>query len=661
MPNFEETPLVKPPVDEAGFDTSELDVSFSRPIQLCAMEVSKLEDNNISINPTLKNVGLVDAVSVNKPMDMTKDFKYSARFDNIIIQAMVPFEEDKYLAVASVDKLAEYLPQNIDLDVNRDLMGVAFDAFVVNRGNKNGHIISTEVALDMIENFVSKPFNIEHNRKVVVGVCTGYGFSEFGTSKPLTLNEVKAMTEPFNVVLSGYVWKVVNPEFADELVVSSDPSSEKYLSVSASWELGFNEFNIAKGSKNLGEATIIEDTEEIMKEQNSLKVFGGSGVSKDGESVMLNLQGSVLPLGIGFTNNPAAEVAGVAVSVEEVETEVAATEVSEVSDELIEEIAATEVIAEEVEVEVKTCDCDGDCKCETTEEVVDEVEEVVEAKDYSCESCSSKGIKADVCPVCGSDKYFENAKEVNPAVEEVEANEINSVPVDNKNVKNIMHIKKVDDITEDSIKEIEASAVREFISTQITELASEWQSKIEDKETELTAAKDEVASLKADLELVKAESLQTQTDLAKVQEEIKTSEIESTFQRRMNGLDEEFNLTDEDRTIIVEELRTFASEESFSAWYKKFSTFAEAKKKTASVEVKAEEVVTAPAATVEVQASAEEAEVKAEVIAEQTVEEVISSVEAKEDASLPNASSPQEATLVEKINAAFNKTSVKIK
>jgi hypothetical protein len=42
------------------------------------------------------------------------------------------------------------------------------------------------------------------------------------------------------------------------------------------------------------------------------------------------------------------------------------------------------------------------------------------------------------------------------------------------------------------------------------------------------------------------------------------------------------------------------------------------------------------------------------------VEEIVSSVEAKEEV-LPNASTPQQASLVEKINAAFNKNSIKIK
>jgi hypothetical protein len=577
MPTYEDEPVKN--VDPlTGFDLSDLLFSFSRPISLCAMELDKVENNKIIVGSKLKNVALLEEQSVNLQMDTIKDFKYSIRFDGIIVQAMVSSDEDKYLAVASVDQLKEYLPKNVDLDVNRDLMGVAFDAFVVNRGNKNGHIISTDVALAMVENFINKPFNIEHNRKVVVGVCTGYGFSEFGSSKPLTLEEVKAMKDPFNVVLSGYVWKIVNPEFASELIESSDPSSNKYLSVSASWELGFNEFNVAKGNKNLADATIVEKEEDIVELKDRLKVFGGNGFTEDGEMVLLNLQGSVLPLGIGFTNTPAAEVGGVVISYDK-----------------------------------------------------PEVEEAVKAEEDTKEK-----------EIVESSEIKSNKK---------------SVQEENKNVKNIMQLKNIDDITEDSIKEVAASEVREFISNRIADLAKEWQSKVEEKETALKAAEDQISALKTDLESIKADSDKVKEEFTKIQEDLKAKEIEANFQRRMSLLDEEFDLTDEDRSIIAEDLNAIENDEQFEKWYKKFSTFAAAKKKMAKAEMMKKE-----AEMKKEEMKEEKASEASEVVAseEKTVEEVISSAEVTEEV-LPNASSPQEASLVEKISAAFNKNSVKIK
>jgi hypothetical protein len=561
---------------EAGFDYSDLEYRPGSNTNLCAFEVLKNENKELIVNHKLKNIAHIEVDSVNFNMDK---FKYQATFDGIIVQAMVPIDEDKYLAVASIDQLKSYLPQKVDLDVNKDLMGVAFDAFVVNRGNKNGHVISTEVALSMVENFINKPFNIEHNRKTVVGFCTGYGFSEFGTSNPLTLEEIVGTNKPFNVVLSGYVWKIVNPEFAQELVKSSDPSSDEYLSVSASWELGFNEFNIAKGNKNLADASIIEDEDEILNLKDSLKVFGGRGSDKDGNLLLLNLQGSVLPLGIGFTNNPAADVKGVVISYDKQEVEI--------------------------------------------------VED-------------------------GATNKNEN-----------QSNEMNkkSVSTENNDVKSTMQINKIEDITEDSIKEVSASEVREFISNRISDLSKDWQAKVEEKDNAIVNAEEKINMLKADLEAIKTESEKVKEEFNAMQESIKAQEIEAAFQRRMSLVDEEFNLSNEDREIVAEDLRAIENNESFEKWYNRFSTIASAKKKQAKqeVEVKASTEIETVEKEVVVEEKVEEAVVleKAEESEEKTVEDIVSSAK-EEKETIPNTSSAQEISLVEKISAAFNKNSVKI-
>jgi hypothetical protein len=561
-------------VENKEFDFTDLDFSFTKQVQLCAFNFMKdVGNGKIIVSNKLKNVACLPEECVNLhlgKLNKMTDYKYSIKFDKLVVHATAPFDDDKYLATASIDKLKKYLPENLDLDINKDLMGVAFDAFVVNRGNKNGHIINTDVALSMVENFINKPFNIEHNRKVVVGVCTGYGFSEFGSSKPLTIDDIKNTSEPFNVVLSGYIWKIVNPDFADELLNSSDPSSDKYLSVSASWELGFNEFNIAKGSKNLSDAKIVDSPEEIDLIKSNLKVFGGNGYSKDGEVLFLNLQGSVLPLGIGFTNTPAAEVSGV-------------------------------LVADKTNL--------------------DQFKNEDNREDQSAKSSLQQN----------NENIYINKLDKK------------SVHIQNKNVKKIMEIKTIEDINDDSMKEVAASEVRDFIANKISDLSKEWELKVEEKEN----AFKNLEARNQELETKLAETLNSldklKLDFEALNSEIKQKEIEATFQNRMSSIDEEFNLTDEDRAIIAEDLQSLASEEDFEKWMKKFSTFAAAKKKIVVAEVtKSVEKVS------EVSAS------------EKTVEEIVSSVEAKEEV-LPNASTPQQASLVEKINAAFNKNSIKIK
>jgi len=590
-----------------GFDLNDLEYSPGKGTHLCAFELTENKDNKVLVNRQLKNIAPVADSSVNN--FMTDNFKYYSRFDGIIVQAKVTQENDKYLATASINQLKQFLPNHVNLDVNKDLMGVAFDAFVVNRGNKNGHMIGTENALAMVKNFVNKPFNIEHNRKTIVGFCTGYGFSEFGSSTPLTLEHVMNTNAPFNVVLSGFVWKIANPEFAEELVESSDPSSSKYLSVSASWELGFNEFNIAEGNKNLNEATIIEDEEEILKHKDDLKVFGGSGVSTvSGKQIFLNLQGNILPLGIGFTNNPAAEVQGV-------------------------------IIRDEAVQENKN---------------------------------------------------------------EKEDNEMNkkSVSSEIKDVKNNMQINQLEDITDEVMKDLTASAAREFISNKITELARQWKAEAEEKETALKSAQDELAALKTDLDSVKAESEKVKADFAEVQENLRKQEIEATFQRRMSLIDDEFNLTDADRTIIAEDLQAISDDESFNKWYSRFATLAEAKKKSAKKEDKksgpdketvADDTVmsggtsfsssednnnqdneeekagvAAPTQDAEnlkaevLETSDTETKEEVETVATKTIQQVVDDVEV-EAALIPNAAAPNDLSLMQKISAAFNKNSVKIK
>jgi hypothetical protein len=191
-------------------------------------------------------------------------FKYTTSFSSVI-KPIVSEEKDKYLAKASLSDLKQFIPE-IDVASNIDLLPVAFNAFVVNRANKNGDVIDTATTVATYKNFINKPINIEHERQNVVGAILTAGFSEFGTDKPLTEEEVKDMSGPFNVVLGGIVWRVVDTELAAAIEESGDPDSENYEKISASWELGFADYEIAKvegSSKNIEDGEIISDEKEI--------------------------------------------------------------------------------------------------------------------------------------------------------------------------------------------------------------------------------------------------------------------------------------------------------------------------------------------------------------------------------------------------------------
>ena len=240
-------------------------------------------------------------------------FLYNTTFSSVL-RPLVSEEKDKYLALASLAEVGGFIP-NVDTEKNVDLLPVAFNAAVVNRVNKNGDVIDTSTALASYKDFINKPINLEHNRERIVGVILTAGFSEFGSDAPLTEDQVKDLKGPYNITLGGVIWKIANPNLATTIEDSSDSTSVNYQKISASWELGFNEYNlivIEGESKNIEDGLEISDASEIETLKANLRTFGGSGKIDKSKSVYRKVIGNVVPLGIGLTETPAADVKGVA-------------------------------------------------------------------------------------------------------------------------------------------------------------------------------------------------------------------------------------------------------------------------------------------------------------------------------------------------------------
>ena len=290
-----------------------------------------------------------------------KNHKYTTTFSSVI-KPVVSEEKDKYLALASMVELEKFLP-DVDVEKNVDLLPVAFNAFVANRVNKNGDVVDTETAVAMYENFVNKPINIEHNRKSIVGTILTAGFSRFGTDEPLDKSEAKKLKEPFNVTLGGVIWKIVDEGLANKIESSSDPTSEDYMGISASWELGFSDYNLVvlEGEeKNIENGLEISDPDEVDKHADKLKGFGGEGKFDDNSNIYRKVVNDVVPLGIGLTENPAADVQGVL-------TENGATEQKALAKESLEE----ETISQNTNKTVKTKKVEA-MKIENLKDITDE-------------------------------------------------------------------------------------------------------------------------------------------------------------------------------------------------------------------------------------------------------------------------------------------------
>lgn len=237
------------------------------------------------------------------------DFKYKTEFDISIRQCKIG--ENSFISTASLENLKSLLPsQSIDLGKNIDLMGVAFDAAVVNQFNRNDDGIDSATAVQIAPYFLHKPTNIEHNKKQIVGHIVSAGFSSWGENVPLNNQEVVETNGLVNLSLGAVIYRLIDPKFTDLISQSTSQDSNLFNTVSASWELGFNEYVLAVGSTNLKDAEIISNPKHIDELKGKLRAYGGNGKMEDGSKIYRLVKGSVYPLGIGFTSNPAANVKG---------------------------------------------------------------------------------------------------------------------------------------------------------------------------------------------------------------------------------------------------------------------------------------------------------------------------------------------------------------
>ena len=486
-----------------------------------------------------------------------KDFKHKTIFSSQI-KPLVSEDKDKYLALASLVDVGSFLP-DIDTDTNVDLLPVAFNAFVVNRVNKNDDVIDSSVALDIFKSFINKPINVEHNRDRVIGTILTAGFSEFGTDRPLSEEEVSEMKGPFNVTLGGVIWRVVNSGLTDMIEEASDPTSPNYMGISASWELGFSDYELVilkENEKNIENSTIISEDTEVKAMEENLRAFGGTGELEDGSKIYRKVVNDVVPLGIGLTENPAADVKGVAVKAKE-------------------------------EEEIAT-------------------------------------VKED-------EKITKNSEE-------------NISQSTNNNVKNntgnrvIMKINSIQDITDESLSQLKASAITDFIEESLKEASEEFTQEKSKDETAIKEANEKYDSLVVESDAQKTELEKVQKSLEQLEAEKLERETEEQFNQRMAAIDDKYNLDDEDRKVLASQVRDL-DEEGFEAYTKQLEVLLRNKdKETLAKQKKESEVKTA-----EVEASEETTEV---------VEDAIDEADVK-TAEIPASTDASEQTVYDKYKSAF--------
>lgn len=579
--------------DAVAFSRLQLGVHFPSD-----NEFGKILALNYILPALEKKVYLNNSKKTLNKMSASKPYKYTAKFSEEILATSKIENNEWKISDASLEKLKPLIPSEIDFEKNIDLIGVAFNAAVANRFNKNDDGIDTKTALAIKDYFINKPTNIEHQKQKVVGHIVSSAFSKFGTNEILEDEAVKDLKGPFNIACAAVVYRTVNKQFAD-LIEDQDSGFDK--KISASWEIGFNDYNIALGSKNLDEAEIISDPDRVEELSHYLKANEGSGETEDGTKVYRLVVGDIYPLGIGFTANPAAEVEGLVLR---------------------------------------------------SDDEKEKDEEVSLALDY-CPECIEI-----------SDKFFKNLKTQENKISHSEESDVNYIhnntiktPMETNILEKLERVLSEHADAKEFSKEAVANigeVVHDAIRQQNEQYVAEKE-KSANAERELAESQENFKKSVAELE---EKLTATEQKLSEIEAENQEREAKEAFNLRMGAIDEEYQLEEEDRKILASELGSLdLTQESFAEYQERLSVIWNHKNK--EVIQKQEEAFQA-----QIEAEVEKriseigvASTQAREESDVTVEDAMENIE-EERSPVPSnseASAQEEITLEDRFAKAFSK------
>ena len=534
-------------------------------------------------------------------------FKYKTRLDGISFACHKLGDTDfPLLSKASLDELKKLSP-NIDVENNPDLLGVSFNLAVPNMINNNGDGISGATASKIAKRFLHKYLNIEHNKKRVVGHITNYSFNDFKDNKFMSDDEAAQTLDPIYLSVAGVIYRTVDKSFTSLMLRNSDKSDKFNNAISASWEIGFSSYYLAIGSQSLKEAEIVTDAAQVQELSQFLKAKGGSGKMNDGTPIYRLIVGEIYPLGGGFTTNPAAQVNG--------------------------------VVAFDNDASISLKDSEDD-KEDDKEQENQDIETEQSSADFQQEVAA----------------FLTNKKS-------------NSISVI-KNVKNINHMD-----LEKLISELKSALLeKKFGEEAVASMTSQFVDAIKQKDAEyresLSAektAKEQAEKLYketvASVESMKSELSKTQEELNQIKKVQADEQALARQNARVAELDSAFDLSDEDRKLVIGEVQALdASEEAFASYKEKFNAIWKHKNKEA---IKAQQAEIEKKISEQVEARLKEVSkastVTAEVKAEEQKPDVDAALEsAKATNTAPDSKISGEPSLREKFAKAFSRENISV-
>ncbi|NJO59157.1 MAG: hypothetical protein HC836_12720 [Richelia sp. RM2_1_2] len=438
-------------------------------------------------------------------------------------KCLIDDEKNIILSQASLEQLSNIIPKESFSEGKEDLLPFASNVCTVNVANKNHDSIRTKTALKIRDAFIHKPVNQEHNREKIIGHFISAAFSEYDPeyrigkgSKILLEEEIKETSKPFNIALSGFVYKIIDQEFAEKLIEANNPTSPSYLSISLSWEIAFNNYKLMLDSMFVEEAEIIDDPQIIEKYNEYLLSNGGKGVLPNGRKIYRLIEEEkpgdiILPLGAGFTISPAGNVQGVFVHQEEIFSEKEENKSSFEKNN-----------SQKININVRNSKSMKKIKIKT----FDDVQKLLDSSDAAVQ--------------------------------------VGGVDYDPADIQEIL-LSKIEEMNSIYKKELEAKENTAKEAVEMKEnLEKEMQHLKETNEASMQTLNESLKKIKEELEKVKLEKEEFEKNQA--------------FNERMTNLDEEFDLDDEVRADIASKIHGLSDQE-YTDWYNSFSKYAKKMKK----------------------------------------------------------------------------------
>ncbi len=514
-----------------------------------------------------------------------KDYKYRSVF---VSQAAIhaPSEDEVKVAKASLDGLKQLLPANIDPADDPDLLYISGDGALGGFVNKNCDGISRETAVAIHKTARNKFIDIEHCREDIVGVVLYPALTTIDTHEILTDEQALASDKPFNLSFAGVLWKVLAPMLAKYIGQQGASTGKDVLSLS--WEIAFSNYSIAVGEKEISKARLIKaDDPSFAIYDKMLTGNGGTGKDAKGEPIYRVIEGDAIILGYGVVSNPAAEVKGILP---------------------IQQSAALASINEILKL--------------TDEKLKDFGQALFRA-------AVERGITFEAAAQTITPQKSEE-KNITPSNASVTLNNVKSMKIE-------------------TVEQLKAALGQHESTAAVVDLVESIKKGSEQYAKDLKAQEDivknaEAAKVESDktIKELKASLEKLNKELAEVRASQEATEAGQKFQERMAFFDEKFELDDEDRKLITDDIREM-DDATFAAYSKKQEKLMCGKFKKSKKDDKEQAEKNKKLEEEAAQAAKAAADAKA----------AFASVEAEKAAKLPNGIVETDQDLDAKMKAAF--------